>query len=163
MDKNSFYYSYTNSTKNRMTGQRPSDCKTEAMQRLLRRRPLPTAVFAATDLTAIGAMHAIREAGLSVPGDISVVGLDNVDVAAFQNPPLTTIRQFLSQLAELGVQMLLDLLAGKTPSPSQVVIEPALVIRQSTAAPPQRRRHLNVANATTHNPTEGAGCSDVGG
>jgi DNA-binding LacI/PurR family transcriptional regulator len=110
----------------------------EAMQRLLRRRPLPTAVFAATDLAAIGAMHAIREAGLAVPDDISVVGLDNVDVAAFQNPPLTTIRQFLSQLAELGVEMLLDLLAGKTPSPSQVVIEPALVIRQSTAAPRAR-------------------------
>lgn len=111
----------------------------DAMQRLLRCPTVPTAVFAATDLTAIGAMHAIREVGLSVPCDISVVGLDNVDVAAFQNPPLTTIRQFLSQLAELGVEMLLDLLAGKTPSPAQVVIEPALVIRQSTAAPRAER------------------------
>jgi LacI family transcriptional regulator len=107
----------------------------EAMQRLLRHKVLPSAVFAATDLAAIGAMHAIRECGLSVPHDISVVGLDNIDVAAYQNPPLTTIRQFVTQLAALGVQMLLDILAGKQPTPPQVVIEPALVIRQSTALP----------------------------
>ena len=107
----------------------------EAMQRLLRRSPIPTGIFAATDLAAIGAMHAIREAGLTVPHDISVVGLDNIDVAAFQNPPLTTIRQFLTQLAALGVQMLLDILAGKEPTPSQVVLEPALVVRQSTGPP----------------------------
>ena len=106
-----------------------------AMQRLLQQPPIPTGVFAATDLAAIGAMHAIREAGLSVPEDISVVGLDNIDVAAFQNPPLTTIRQFLVQLAALGVQMLLDILAGKEPALHQVVLEPAMVVRRSTAPP----------------------------
>jgi LacI family transcriptional regulator len=117
----------------------------DAMQHLLRQSPIPTGLFAATDLTAIGAMHAIREAGLSVPDDISVVGLDNVDVAAFQNPPLTTIRQFLTQLATLGVQMLLDILAGNEPSPAQVVLEPALVVRQSTA-PPHNGRGRAVGN-----------------
>ena len=71
----------------------------EAMQRLLKRNPQPTAVFAATDLTAIGAMSAIRGAGLHVPDSISVMGLDNIESGAFYNPTLTTIRQFLAELA----------------------------------------------------------------
>ena len=107
----------------------------EAMQRLLRQRSVPTAVFAATDLAAIGAMAAIHQAGLQVPADISVVGLDNIEVSAFQSPPLTTIRQFLTQMAALGVQMLLDILAGREPAQPQVALEPALIVRQSTAPP----------------------------
>jgi len=107
----------------------------EAMRNLLERSPRPTAVFAATDVAAIGAMSAIHEAGLKVPDDISVVGLDNVEVAAFHIPPLTTIRQFLPQLATMGVQMLLDILAGKEPSQPEIILEPALIIRQSTAPP----------------------------
>jgi LacI family transcriptional regulator len=107
----------------------------EAMQSLLQHNPLPTAVFAATDLAAIGAMAAIRQAGLQVPGDVSVVGLDNIEVSAFQSPPLTTIRQFLTQMAALGVQMLLDILAGKEPAQPQVALAPALIVRESTAPP----------------------------
>ena len=72
---------------------------------------------------------------LKVPDDISVVGLDNVEVAAFHIPPLTTIRQFLPQLATMGVQMLLDILAGKEPSQPEIILEPALIVRQSTAPP----------------------------
>jgi len=108
----------------------------EAMQRLLNCDPHPTAVFAATDLTAIGAMSAIRDAGMRVPNDISVMGLDNIEVGAFSNPTLTTIRQFLAELASVGVQMLLDILDQKEPSQSEIIMDPALIVRKSTAPPP---------------------------
>jgi DNA-binding LacI/PurR family transcriptional regulator len=104
----------------------------QAMQRLLTCQPRPTAVFAANDLMAIGAMRAVGEAGLRVPDDISIVGVDDIQVAAFQTPPLTTIRQSFTQLATLGVQLLLDILAKKKLAHSQIVIEPTLVVRQSS-------------------------------
>lgn len=106
-----------------------------AMQRLLAGQPRPTAVFAANDLMAIGAMRAVDEAGLCVPQDISIVGVDDIEVAAFQTPPLTTICQPFTQLATLGVQLLLDILAGKALAQTQIVVEPTLTVRQSTARP----------------------------
>jgi LacI family transcriptional regulator len=106
-----------------------------AMQRLLTYRPRPTAVFAANDLMAIGAMRAVSEAGLRVPQDISIAGVDDIEVAAFQTPPLTTICQPFTQLATLGVQLLLDILAGKELVQAQRVIDPTLVVRQSTTGP----------------------------
>lgn len=96
---------------------------------------LPTAVFAANDRMAFGAMRAIDEAGLRVPHDISVVGLDDIEVAAFQTPPLTTVRQSFTKMATLGVQLLLELLAGREPEQPHVVLEPELIVRHSTAAP----------------------------
>lgn len=104
-----------------------------AMQKLLAHRPRPTAIFAANDYMAIGAMHAADEAGLRIPDDLSIVGLDDIEVAAFQIPPLTTVRQSFTELAMLGVQVLLDILAGKEPAQTQVVLEPALIVRKSTA------------------------------
>lgn len=104
-----------------------------AMQRLLAYQPRLTAVFAANDLMAIGAMRAAAEAGLRVPQDISIVGFDDIELAAFQTPPLTTIRQSFAQLATLGVQLLLDILTGKEVAQTQIVIEPTLIVRQSTA------------------------------
>jgi len=103
-----------------------------AMQQLLTRRPRPTAVFAANDLMAMGAMRAIAEAGLRVPDDISVVGVDDIEVAAYQTPPLTTVRQNCDELATLGVQLLCDILAGKELAQTQITIKPTLVIRHST-------------------------------
>ena len=107
----------------------------DAMQRVLATGPTPTAVFAAADALAIGAMCAIREAGLRVPEDISVVGVDDLDIAQFQNPPLTTIRQSMTELAVLGLQLLFDLLDGKEPKRTHIVMEPVLVARQSTSPP----------------------------
>ncbi len=107
----------------------------DAMHRILAKNHLPTAVFAAGDALAIGAMRAIREAGLLVPEDISVVGVDDIDSAAFQNPPLTTIRQSITELAVLGVQLLCNILAGNEPAQTHIVMEPVLVVRQSTAPP----------------------------
>ena len=88
----------------------------QAMQGLLGRAPRPTAVFAANDRLAIGAMLAVYEAGLRVPADISIVGLDDIEVAAYQSPPLTTIRQSFTDLATEGVRLLLALLAGQEPA-----------------------------------------------
>lgn len=105
-----------------------------AMKRILVSGRRPTAVFAAGDVLAIGAMRALREMGLRVPEDVSVVGVDDIDGAAYQNPPLTTIRQSKTDLAHLGLQMLFDLLNGKQPSQMQVIMEPLLVVRESTAA-----------------------------
>jgi len=113
----------------------PWECKAgyEAMCALLAQRPHPTAVFAANDRLAIGAMHAIYEAGLHLPGDVSIVGLDDIEVAAFQTPPLTTVRQSFAELATLGVQLLLEILEGKERENAQIVIEPTLIVRHSTA------------------------------
>jgi len=104
-----------------------------AMKRLLDAPTRPTAVFAANDRMAIGAMQAAQQAGLRVPDDISLIGLDDIEVSAFQNPPLTTVRQSFADLATTGVRLLQDILDGKADGCRQIVIEPALVCRESTS------------------------------
>jgi LacI family transcriptional regulator len=78
-----------------------------AMDKLLALREPPTAVYAASDMMAMGAMRAIQAAGLSVPDDVAVVGFDDIDVAAMAHPPLTTVRQEKAQLGELAAEALL--------------------------------------------------------
>jgi DNA-binding LacI/PurR family transcriptional regulator len=109
-----------------------------AMQTLLQQAPDLTAVFAANDRMAIGAMQAAHQAGRRIPDDISFIGLDDIEVAAYQIPPLTTIRQSFSHMAQMGVQRLLDILAGKEVEPVQIVIPPVLVERASTVSPRAR-------------------------
>ena len=104
-----------------------------AMFQLLESRPRPTAIFAASDCIAIGAMQVAWKAGLRVPDDLSIVGFDDIELAAFQIPPLTTIRQSFSLLATTGLQMLLDKIAEREPEPTQIVLEPTLIVRESTA------------------------------
>jgi LacI family transcriptional regulator len=105
-----------------------------AMQHILNRQPHPTALFAANDRMAIGAMQALHEADLVVPDDISVIGLDDIELAAYQNPPLTTVRQSFVELATLAIQLLLALIENNQPPETQIVIEPELIERQSTAS-----------------------------
>jgi DNA-binding LacI/PurR family transcriptional regulator len=107
----------------------------EAAQRLLARKVEFTALFVAGDMLAIGAMRALRDAGLDIPADVSVVSVDDIDLARYYQPPLTTVSQFVEQMTTLGVQLLLDLLAGKNPQQTQIIIEPKLIVRQSTAPP----------------------------
>jgi LacI family transcriptional regulator len=111
------------------------ECATgyRAMKEILQRHPLPTAVFAANDRMAIGAICAAQEAALRVPEELSFVGLDDLEVAAYQNPPLTTIRQSFAELATLGVRLLLELVNERTPAASQIVVSPQLIVRRSTA------------------------------
>ena len=92
-----------------------------------------TAVFAGNDQMALGLMVGLCEAGLEVPGDVSVVGFDDVPEAAFYTPPLTTVRQDFAELGRRGVALVLAQLAGEDTLPDQV--EPQLVVRSSTGPP----------------------------
>jgi DNA-binding LacI/PurR family transcriptional regulator len=106
-----------------------------AMQRLLARSRRFTAVACSGDLLAIGAMHALRRAGCHIPQDISLMGIDDIELAAYLSPPLTTISQSIARMAVSGVEMLLVQLDGTAPEPARLQITPALIVRESTAAP----------------------------
>ncbi len=114
-------------------------------QELLARATPFTALMAYNDLSAIGAIRALREHGLRVPQDVSVVGFDDIASAAFQNPSLTTVRQPLRRMGMAAARILLDRLDGGA-DPGEVVVEPDLVVRESTAPArdlvpePSRRR-----------------------
>jgi LacI family transcriptional regulator len=91
-----------------------------------------TALFAFNDVSAIGAMRAFRELGLSVPGDVSVVGFDDILSAAFHNPGLTTVRQPLHEMGETAARLVLKRVANRTVGSELMTIEPTLVVRGST-------------------------------
>jgi LacI family transcriptional regulator len=112
-----------------------------AAQRLLASKQPFTAIFAFNDVSAIGAIRAVREAGLRVPQDISVVGFDDVQSAAFQNPALTTVRQPLRTMGILAAEAILRQIAtpGEYPPSRQIVVDPELVVRDSTGTPPPKR------------------------
>jgi LacI family transcriptional regulator len=102
-----------------------------AMARLLNRGPIE-AVFIASDVVAFGAIAAIREAGLRVPDDISVVGFDDIALAAFFDPPLTTVRLPAYDLGLAAGAALLDRVAGR-PVPDRTLLPTELIVRSSTA------------------------------
>ncbi|WP_188280248.1 LacI family DNA-binding transcriptional regulator [Streptomyces sp. CBMA29] len=108
-----------------------------AASELLARPDRPTAIFAANDMQALGVYQAAREAGLSVPGDLSVVGFDDVPVVAWVDPPLTTVHQPLTEMAAAATELALAL--GRGEKVPQIGLEFAtrLVVRESTA-PPRR-------------------------
>jgi len=107
-----------------------------AMRALLERTPGLDAVFAASDRLAIGAMRAIHERGLRIPQDVAVAGVDDIEVAAYHNPPLTTVRQPFSELGRQAVDMLMGLIRQDPTTPNQVKIQPELMARQSTGEEP---------------------------
>ncbi|CNG37076.1 LacI-type transcriptional regulator [Mycobacterium tuberculosis] len=100
-----------------------------AMRQLLEDDPGLDAVFAASDLMAIGAVYTLRKAGRRVPDDVAVVGFDDIDAARFTDPPLTTVRQPIDDVARTIVQMLLK---GFDDDPAPVIFPTELVIRDST-------------------------------
>ena len=112
----------------------------DAMQRILASGVRPTAVMASNDLTAIGAMGAIAEAGLRVPEDISVVGYDNIQLSAFTMPPLTTVSLPRAEIANAAFHALLNAMQSDAPKPvagEEHTVLPTLVIRKSTGRTPQ--------------------------
>jgi len=105
----------------------------KAMQKLLRKNPIPDGVFCYNDPVAIGAMNAILDAGLSIPRDIAVVGAGNVHYSDVLTVPLTTIDQETRQIGRRSAELLLEQIASKnTMRPKKIWIAPKLVVRKSS-------------------------------
>jgi LacI family transcriptional regulator len=114
----------------------------EAASRLLNLANPPTAIFAANDLSAFGVIAAVREAGLRVPDDVSVIGFDDIPMAVQVHPPLTTIRQPFQQMARAAVNTLLANIKGSDNSTVRMTAPAELVVRDSTGpAPETRKKH----------------------
>ncbi len=117
-------------------------------QRLLERKKFFSALFAFNDMSAIGAASALRDAGLRLPQDVSIVGFDDIPSACFQNPRLTTVRQPLHEMGVIAATTLLKRIANPA-GPKQIWVEPELVVRESTceakAEGPGSRKRLRQA------------------
>jgi DNA-binding LacI/PurR family transcriptional regulator len=107
-----------------------------AAREILRQSPLPTAIFAANDISAIGALKALEEAGLHTPADVSVVGYDNTSLAALPQISLTSVHQFGADNGRLGVECLIERIEAKRSTPRHEILAPTLVVRASTGPPP---------------------------
>ncbi|MEP6649042.1 MAG: substrate-binding domain-containing protein [Lapillicoccus sp.] len=101
-----------------------------AMRELLDAAPDLDGVFAASDLMALGALHAAAQAGRQVPADVAVIGFDDIDMAAHSSPPLTTVRQPSTRQARRMVEVLVDKIAGHE-TPASIVLDVELVGRDS--------------------------------
>jgi DNA-binding LacI/PurR family transcriptional regulator len=116
----------------------------EPMRDLLARARDFTAIFCFNDISAIGVIRAIYDAGLSVPEDISVIGFDDIMSAAYHKPSLTTVRQPLREMGREGAQILLDMISNPDKQfPQEIVMQPELIVRESTglaAAQRSKRR-----------------------
>ena len=106
-------------------------------KRLLERKVPFTALFAYNDISALGAIRAFQEAGLRVPEDISVIGFDDIQGAAYSTPSLTTVRQPLAHMGRLAAQTLVARVEGGKEFVPEIRIEPELVVRQSTGRVPR--------------------------
>jgi DNA-binding LacI/PurR family transcriptional regulator len=102
---------------------------------LLRLPDRPTAIFAGNDLQALGVYQAAREARLHIPEDLSVVGFDDLPVAPWVGPPLTTVRQPLAQMAMAAARLVLRLARGEQPTQTRIELSTELIVRESTAPP----------------------------
>jgi len=103
-----------------------------AGSRLAAIKPRPTAIFAANDISALGVIAALREVGLRVPDDVSVIGFDDIPLASQIHPALTTIRQPMQQMGRSAVNTLLALIVGLEAPTSLITLPTELVIRDST-------------------------------
>jgi DNA-binding LacI/PurR family transcriptional regulator len=122
------------------------DGGTAAFQDAWGRGLRPTAVLAMSDAIAIGAMRAARELGLHVPGDLSVVGFDDVDLAAHVDPPLTTVHQPIRQKGADAVRLLLIEVEQRAASqPEHLRLETRLIVRGSTGPAPHQRQEVPAA------------------
>ena len=110
---------------------------------LLARKEVFSALFAYNDISAIGAIWALREAGLRVPQDVSVVGFDDIPGAAFANPALTTVRQPLVRMGEIAAQALVSQIEQREEYVADIAIEPELIVRDSTGRAESRQKTSN--------------------
>ena len=105
-----------------------------AAQELLARGRRFTALIAFNDFAALGAIRALHEAGIHVPEEVSVMGFDDVPAAAYTIPGLTTLRQPWKQMGAMAASSLVEMLGGATPAERDVVVEPELIVRETTRA-----------------------------
>ncbi len=105
------------------------------VQEFLKHRRAFTAIVSFNDIAAIGAIRALRDANLRVPEDVSVIGFDDIQVAAYHNPRLTTIRQPLHDMGETAARILLQRIQGFKDYPVEFAVPPELIIRETTASP----------------------------
>ncbi len=113
-----------------------------AAKRLLQRTPEVTAIFACNDLTAIGAIHAAREMGLTMPGDLSIVGFDNIDMAKEVTPSLTTIHVYKTWLGIFSVRQLIARAMNPEQPKTTMSLMTDLIVRKSVGRPESRSVHL---------------------
>jgi DNA-binding LacI/PurR family transcriptional regulator len=111
-------------------------------KQLLARKKRFTALFAYNDISAIGAIWAFREAGFRVPEDISVIGFDDIQIAQYNSPSLTTVRQPLQEMGETAASTLLNRIEDRENYVPEIQIEPELVVRNSTARAPAQPSDL---------------------
>ena len=110
----------------------------DAMNRILALQDRPTAVMCSNDVTAIGVQHALFEASLKVPDDFSLIGFDDVHLAEYTIPPLTTVRMSCKDLAQAAVDSLIARMAppdGQPTAPTRTTIQTRLIVRQTTGLP----------------------------
>lgn len=103
----------------------------QAMKKFLDLSKPPTAIFAANDLLALGAMQAIQKKKFHIPEDFSIIGFDDIRVASFVYPPLTTIRQPMLEMGILAVKMLLKIIEEGEFNQRRIILQPKLIIRES--------------------------------
>src|SRR5260221_6345176 len=126
------------------------------MQQLLSCGRRFTALVVFNDTSAIGAIRALQDLGLSVPGDVSVICFDDIKVAAFNNPRLTTIRQPLSNMGRIAAQCVLNQLNGSGRFRKQIKVEPELNVREATRAVDQGT-HAGMAKQSKTTAKSGTG------
>jgi LacI family xylobiose transport system transcriptional regulator len=102
----------------------------------------PTAIFASSDVQALGVYEAARALGIAIPSDLSVVGFDDLKIARWAGPALTTIRVPIAEMAEQAVHVVLNLAQGQAPAFSRVEMATTLVVRDSTDVPANRQRNF---------------------
>jgi LacI family transcriptional regulator len=121
----------------------------EQVRALLAEPEPPSAIAAGNDLMAFGAMHAAQEHGLAIGRDIAITGFDDIPLAEHTQPPLTTVHQPIYQIGGMLCEMLVQRLNGRPLEQEQVILEPSLVVRQSS------QRSEAVPGSSRNSPTEG--------
>lgn len=114
------------------------EAREDMLALLARRRSLPTAFFAANDTIAIGAMKALREQGYDVPGDVSVVGVDNIPFSSVADPPLTTMNVYCESISRRAMNVLMHEIRVERAQRTKVLLSGKLVVRKSVAPPKGR-------------------------
>lgn len=105
----------------------------EASEKLFCSRDLPTAIFCSDDYMAIGVMNRIKEKGLAIPDDISVIGFDDIELSSYIKPALTTVRQPIYEIGRSAAEFVLDLIEGRKKTPIHELFDVELIIRESTS------------------------------